>query len=561
MTEQQIETFSKFGKTFQEKLVKTILFDRNFANQMEEVLDTNYLELKYLQVFVSLLFQHRQDFPHPTYDTMVSVIRTQTEDYSASVVKQVIDFLARIKSGSITDEGQEYVKEKSLDFCKKQKLKEAILRSVGLLKTQSFDQIQKTINDAMSLGADNDHGHDYHKDAEDRFELKMRSPVPTNWEEIDKITKGGLGKRELGVVVAPTGCHAKGTLVLSSSGKMIKVEDVALGDQLAGVGGPTTVLNLHRGNETMYRIVPTKGEPFVVNEGHILSLKRTNDGTSKAGTVINISVGEYLRKSSTFKHIHKLYRSAVAQFAGEEEVESPYFVGLMLGDGSTASGNIRFTNNDQVLLDAVVSEAQRRGMTVREYKKSAGTATDLALVDLSSSRNSLADFFRGIGIYGLRSEDKRVPHSYKTSSRQSRLEILAGLLDTDGSCVRGVGFDYVSKSQQLSEDVAFIARSLGLAAYVSQCEKGCQGGFSGVYHRVSISGDCSIIPTRLERKQCLPRKQKKDVLVTGFSVEGLPADDYFGFEVDGDNLYLMGWRATQRQNGICRLPSVDFSHF
>ena len=49
MTEQQYDTFSKFGKSFQEKLVKTILFDRNFANQMEEVLDTNYLELKYLR--------------------------------------------------------------------------------------------------------------------------------------------------------------------------------------------------------------------------------------------------------------------------------------------------------------------------------------------------------------------------------------------------------------------------------------------------------------------------------------------------------------------------------
>ena len=55
--------FSKYGKSFQEKLVKTILFDRNFANQMEEVLDTNYLELKYLQVFVDLLFQHKQSYP------------------------------------------------------------------------------------------------------------------------------------------------------------------------------------------------------------------------------------------------------------------------------------------------------------------------------------------------------------------------------------------------------------------------------------------------------------------------------------------------------------------
>jgi replicative DNA helicase len=222
MPEQQYDTFSKFGKSFQEKLVKTILFDRNFANQMEEVLDTSYLELKYLQVFVDLMFQHKQSYPHPTYDAMVSVVRTQTEDYSDSIIKQVIEFMARIKSNAIGDDDEEYVKEKSLDFCKKQKLKEAILKSVDLLQSQSFDQIQKVINEAMNLGADNDHGHDYHKDILDRFEMKMRNPVSTHWDEIDDITKGGLGKRELGVVVAPTG--AGKSMALAHLGAMAVVK-------------------------------------------------------------------------------------------------------------------------------------------------------------------------------------------------------------------------------------------------------------------------------------------------------------------------------------------------
>tara|TARA_R100001443_G_scaffold89513_2_gene96026 strand:+ start:267 stop:1769 length:1503 start_codon:yes stop_codon:yes gene_type:complete len=222
MPEQQYDTFSKFGKSFQEKLVKIVLFDRNFANQMEEVLDTSYLELKYLQVFVDLLFQHKQQYPHPTYEAMVSVVRTQTEDYSDSVIKQVIDFMARIKSNAIGSDDEEYVKEKSLDFCKKQKLKEAILKSVDLLQSQSFDQIQKVINEAMNLGADNDHGHDYHKDVLDRFEMKMRNPVSTHWDEIDMITKGGLGKRELGVVVAPTG--AGKSMALAHLGAMAVVK-------------------------------------------------------------------------------------------------------------------------------------------------------------------------------------------------------------------------------------------------------------------------------------------------------------------------------------------------
>jgi len=226
VTDNSIETFSKFGKSFQEKLVKTILFDRTFANQMEEVLDSSYLELKYLQIFVDLMFQHKKDYPHPTYDAMVSVVRTQTDDYSTSVIKQIIDFLARIKSHAIDDQDEEYVKEKSLDFCKKQKLKEAILKSVGLLQAQSFEQIQKTINDAMNLGADNNHGHDYHEDVLDRFEMKMRNPVSTGWEEIDDITHGGMGKRELGVVVAPTGAGKSMALVHLGSRALLKGKTV-----------------------------------------------------------------------------------------------------------------------------------------------------------------------------------------------------------------------------------------------------------------------------------------------------------------------------------------------
>jgi replicative DNA helicase len=130
--------------------------------------------------------------------------------------------MARIKSNAIGDDDDEYVKEKSLDFCKKQKLKEAILKSVDLLQSQSFDQIQKVINDAMNLGADNDCGHDWHKDVLDRFEMKMRNPISTHWEEIDTITKGGLGKRELGVVVAPTG--AGKSMALAHLGAMAVVK-------------------------------------------------------------------------------------------------------------------------------------------------------------------------------------------------------------------------------------------------------------------------------------------------------------------------------------------------
>jgi hypothetical protein len=79
------------------------------------------------------------------------------------------------------------------------------MKSVKLIKTSSFDEIQKVIQDALKLGTDNNFGHDYLKDFEERFSIKNRDPISTGWERIDDICKGGLGKRELGVAIAPTG--------------------------------------------------------------------------------------------------------------------------------------------------------------------------------------------------------------------------------------------------------------------------------------------------------------------------------------------------------------------
>ena len=217
MTDQRLteeDSFSKFGKNFQEKLGKLILLDRSFANQMTEVLDIKFLELRYLQAFVELIFQYKEKYSvHPTFETMVSVIRTEMDDYPDVVRKQVIEYLSKLKTDQISDEDSDFVKEKSLDFCKKQKLKEAILKSVGLLQTSSFEEIHKVIDTALKLGLDDSHGHDFIQDFEQRYQKVSRDPVITAWTEVDNITRGGLGKRELGVVIAPTGAGKSMALV------------------------------------------------------------------------------------------------------------------------------------------------------------------------------------------------------------------------------------------------------------------------------------------------------------------------------------------------------------
>ena len=204
--------FSKYGKSFQEKLCMVILDDRPFADQIEEVLDVNFLELNYLKLFLNKIFDYRKKYGvHPSRDIMKTILRSELDDENELTSKQTREFYVRSQISALTD--VEYIKDTSLDFCKKQNLKSAMVKSIGLLQNSSFDEISQVINDSLKLGMDNDEGYDYKKDFEERFKPRFRNPSSTGWELIDDICKGGLGQKELGVVIAPTGAGKSMALV------------------------------------------------------------------------------------------------------------------------------------------------------------------------------------------------------------------------------------------------------------------------------------------------------------------------------------------------------------
>ena len=197
-------SFSRYGKAFQEGLVQIIYEDRPFADQITEVLDTNFLELEYLRVFVEKIINYRDRYgTHPSAEAVITMLRTELDSEDEIVRKQVREYFAKITAKEATD--TQYIKEQSLDFCRKQNLKEAMMKSVGLLQSCSFDEISKTINDSLKLGSDNNFGYDYLADFEKRFIPKHRLPITTGWKQIDDICGGGQCKSELGVVIEPTG--------------------------------------------------------------------------------------------------------------------------------------------------------------------------------------------------------------------------------------------------------------------------------------------------------------------------------------------------------------------
>ena len=196
--------FSRYGKQFQESLAQMVLEDRPFADQIEEVIDTQFFELGYLRVFVSKIYDYRRKYGvHPTKQILASILRTELKNHNDAVQKQVRDYFARVCIKNVQDE--QYIKETSLDFCKKQKLKEALMKSVDLIQNSSYDEVRRVIDIALRLGTNNDFGHEFLKDFELRYEIKARNPVSTGWEKIDSLMNDGLGSGELGVIIAPTG--------------------------------------------------------------------------------------------------------------------------------------------------------------------------------------------------------------------------------------------------------------------------------------------------------------------------------------------------------------------
>ena len=204
LTNQGDLTFSKFGKSFQESLVQLIVEQRIFADQIEEVLDIEFLEFKYLRSLVRKIFEYKQKYKtHPSYPNLVTIFKTEFDDENEILKKQIKDYIIRINKSEV--DGDEYIKDTALDFCRKQKLKEAMVKSISLLQQSSFDEISSVINNALRLGSDNEQGYEWIADFEERFKVRARNPIATGWDEIDKISKQGLGKGELGVVIAPTG--------------------------------------------------------------------------------------------------------------------------------------------------------------------------------------------------------------------------------------------------------------------------------------------------------------------------------------------------------------------
>jgi replicative DNA helicase len=212
------DRLSEFGYTFQIKIITSLLKNKEFLHQINDILEPEYFESESNQFLISLIKKYFQEYKsQPTAEVLkVKISEVADEVFKKSIIGNVKDVFRYIDSQDL-----EFVMTQTLDFCKNKVLKNAIIDSVELLKSGKYDAIKAKIDKAMTAGTERNLGHEYIESIDDRYLKAARHILPTGWDVIDNLMDGGLGKGELGVVVAPAGI-GKSFLLVNLGANVIK---------------------------------------------------------------------------------------------------------------------------------------------------------------------------------------------------------------------------------------------------------------------------------------------------------------------------------------------------
>jgi len=159
-------------------------------------------------------------------------------------------------------------------------------------------------------------------------------------------------------------------------------------------------------------------------------------------------------------------------------------------------------------------------------------------------KNPLREILEGYDMVGKK---KKIPMEYMVNDRETRLQLLAGIIDTDGHVAKmneGRRISITSSNKDLAEQYVLLARSLGFATTIHNMpKKGISFSVGGEkkdyddHYAVNISGDISQIPTRIARKKCVDASYNTSH--SGIIVTEIETGIYYGWLLDGNHNFLL----------------------
>lgn len=385
-------------------------------------------------------------------------------------------------------------------------------------------------------------------------------------------------------------CLSLRTLVKMYDGSNKEAKDIVVGDVLCGDDMlPRTVLSVKFGSGEMYRITPRKGSEWGCNGRHTLVLKACAGKGYTNGEEVEISVNDYIKWAPSKKKNFSLYRVGV-DFPRVEHILDPYFLGIWLGDGHAADAAIskpdieirnyveefaksrglstRFDNmstfiygtqsrkviarsdKGEVLeFESILDASIKMGTTIQKIRWS-----DLKRTSSSGFTYSILDKVHNSVFHDLLSlnliNNKHIPEEYLIDSRENRLSLLAGILDTDGYMSPGdrkMCYEVTQKSKSIADGIVRLCQGLGFSISTVNKTAKMKRPDGSIYeclvYRMSIYGNNLFeIPCIIPRKKAykIEDKQGRDPMRTGFEIIPDGIGEYVGFQIDGNHRFLLG---------------------
>jgi hypothetical protein len=329
-------------------------------------------------------------------------------------------------------------------------------------------------------------------------------------------------------------CHGKGTKILMYDGSIKNVEDVEIGEDIMGNDStPRKVLSLGRGKDKIYEIKSKGWDTFTVNSEHILYIRNRE---SKNNKPIEISVKDFLKMGKSVQQRYQLIRTGV-EFESKEIKMDPYLLGLWLGDGSRKSP-FGIETCDAEIVDFLREKSLNYNLHLKLHKNKKSKSDGYYFSSGSKGKGLKLErnqFLNELKLYNLYNcDEKFIPKEYLLNNTNVRSKVLAGLIDSDGYQYNK-SYSITTKWKLFAEQIVFLCRSLGFKSYITIKTINLKS-----YYNVNISGDLSDIPFKLQRKKSEKRIQRKNVLNSGFTISEIGYDNYYGFELDNNHLYLLG---------------------
>jgi len=249
------ENLVQYGTSFQSKIITSLMLDNKFTKQIVDILEVSYFDTDSTKYLIKNIKDYFEKYKTPPTMEAIKVIIDGVDNPTLKTT--IVDSL-RNAWGYRESTDLEFVKEKTLEFCKNQVVKNAIMDSVELLEAQRYDEIKGLIDKAMTAGMERDIGHEYITGFDERMNQQARECLPTGWDSVNDLMDGGLAGGELGVVVAPAGIGKSWTLQAIGAhavkqGKTVIHYTLELNAQYVGLRYDTIVSGQPTGNLQYYK--------------------------------------------------------------------------------------------------------------------------------------------------------------------------------------------------------------------------------------------------------------------------------------------------------------------